>query len=259
MLRKPFEYFGGYLLNSLNGLSSFFAFSIQACKLVFQRPFRLRLLLQQLAFLGNESIFIILISGFFIGAVFSVQIGAVFDVFGAESMIGAATGKALARELGPLLTGFLLAGRGGAAITAELATMKVNEQVDAMEAMAVDPVSYLVVPRLISLTLAVPLLVGMFNLTGQIGSLVVSTSLFEVDQGVYFSKLVNIVEVSDISSGMFKAVIFGFVTALISCKYGINASGGAKGVGKAVTESVVTTLLAILGIDLVVTYFQVVF
>lgn len=210
-----------------------------------------------MAFLGNESVFIIMASGFFIGAVFSVQIGSVFGVFGAESMIGAATGKALSRELSPLLTGFLLAGRGGAAITAELATMKVNEQVDAMEAMAVDPVSYLVAPRVVATVLVMPILVAVFNVLGQLGSLVVSQSLFDVDQGIYMERLVSVVNNKDIWSGLFKSVIFGYIVGVISCRYGMEARGGAKGVGQATTDSVVNTLLAILAVDLIITYLQV--
>lgn len=255
-MQNAIEMIGKKITQASLSFMQFYSFSLISTSWLFKKPFRLRLILQQIVFLGNESLVIIIISGFFIGAVFSVQIGSVFAVFGAEGMIGAATGKALTRELSPLLTGFLIAGRGGAAITAELATMKVNEQVDAMEAMAVDPLSFLVAPRILATTLSMPLLVCIFTVLGQVGSLVVSVILFEVDQGAYFSKLVSVVEIKDIWSGLYKSLIFGYIIAVISCRYGINASGGAKGVGKATTESVVTTLLVILGVDLVVTYFQ---
>lgn len=208
-------------------------------------------------FIGNQSLLIIMISGFFLGAVFSLQIGSIFTIFGAQGMLGAASGKALSRELSPLVTGFLIAGRGGAAITAEIGTMKVNEQVDAMEAMGVNPVSYLVVPRFVAGVLMVPMLVGIFNFTGQLGSFVVGIFQFDVDQGVFFRKLVDIVHMRDIWSGMQKAVVFGGVISLIACRYGLYASGGAKGVGVATTNSVVTTLLVILGIDFLITYLQI--
>ena len=248
---------GSRLISAISAIGRFFQFSWYTVRLVFSRPFRSRLVFQQMEFLGNESLMIVMISGFFIGAVFSLEIGFVFKIFGAEGMMGAASGKALSRELSPLVTGFLLAGRGGAAITAELATMKVNEQIDAMEAMAVDPVSYLVVPRFIAAILMLPLLVGVFNFTGQIGSLIVGIYFFDVDQGVFFGKLISIVDVVDIFSGLQKAVVFGGVIALMACRYGLNASGGAKGVGAATTDSVVVTLLSLLAVDFFITYIQI--
>jgi phospholipid/cholesterol/gamma-HCH transport system permease protein len=252
------EWFGAQIIRSVNQLGSFFQFFGETLKEMSRGPFRRRLLFQQMEFIGNESLFIILASGFFMGAVFSLQIGSIFRIFGAEGMMGAANGKALTRELSPLITAFLLAGRGGAAITAEISTMKVNEQVDAMEAMGVSPVSYLVVPRFIAALLMMPLLVGVFNFTGQIGSLTVGVFLFDVDQAVFFAKLIDIVSTKDIWSGMQKAVVFGGIISLLACRFGLTAKGGAKGVGLATTSSVVVTLLVILAVDFVITYFQIV-
>lgn len=248
---------GRLVLRQITALGEFMLYARYTFKHVVSRPFRRRLVFQQMEFIGNESLNIIMISGFFIGAVFSLQIGYVFQIFGAQGMMGAASGKALTRELSPLVTGFLVAGRGGAAITAELATMKVTEQIDAMEAMAVDPVSYLVAPRVIASTLMLPLLVAVFNFTGQIGSLIVGIFLFDVDQGVFFQKLVSIVGVEDIWGGMQKAFAFGLLIGLMACRFGLKAGGGAKGVGIATTNSVVVTLLAILAIDFLITYLQV--
>jgi phospholipid/cholesterol/gamma-HCH transport system permease protein len=256
--KKLNQWVGNSFINGMSHIGGFVLYAKEAAKLAVRRPFRYRLIFQQMEFIGNESLMIIMISGFFIGAVFSLQIGSIFAIFGAQGMIGAATGKSLTRELSPLVTGFLVTGRGGAAITAELATMKVNEQVDAMEAMAVDPVHYLVVPRLIASILMFPFLVAVFNFTGQLGSLAVSALMFNVDQGVYFDKLVRIVELDDIWSGMQKAFAFATIIALLACYYGLNARGGAKGVGLATTNSVVVTLLVILGVDFIITYFQVV-
>lgn len=248
---------GRFVIERVSGLGHFLSFFRSTLKITFSQPIRLKLAFQQMEFIGNESLNIIMISGFFIGAVFSLEIGFVFKVFGAQGMIGAVSGKALTRELSPLITGFLIAGRGGAAITAEISTMKVNEQIDAMEAMAVDPISYLVVPRFLAAVFMVPLLVGVFNFTGQIGSLVVGIYLFDVDQGVFFEKLISLVGPGDIWSGMQKAIVFGGLIALMACRSGLQASGGAKGVGTATTNSVVFTLLAILGLDFIITYFQV--
>ena len=200
---------------------------------------------------------IVLICGFFIGAAVSLQVGTIFVIFGAEGMLGAANGKALSRELSPLITGFLLAGRAGAAITAEIASMKVNEQIDAMEAMAVDPIDYLVVPRLIAGVVMLPMLVGIFNLVGQIASVIVGVMIFDIDQGAFFQKMTTIVTPEDIWSGLQKAVIFGGIISLFSCKFGLEASGGAKGVGVATTTSVVTILLILLFVDFGITYIQI--
>ncbi len=257
IFREGTELLGGFVLRQVINFGNFVDFTRYTVKQVFSRPFRSRLIFQQMEFLGNESLMIIMISGFFIGAVFSLEIGFVFKIFGAEGMMGAASGKALSRELSPLVTGFLLTGRGGAAITAEISTMKVNEQIDAMEAMAVDPVSYLVVPRFIAAVAMTPLLVGVFNFTGQVGSLIVGIFFFDVDQGVFFGKMTSIVSVVDIFSGLQKAVVFGGLIALMACRYGLKASGGAKGVGTATTNSVVVTLLALLGVDFIITYVQI--
>ena len=222
-------------------------------------PFRLKLIFQQMEFIGNQSLFIVLVCGFFIGAALSLQIGTIFVIFGAEGMLGAANAKALSRELSPLITGFLLAGRAGASITAEIGTMKVNEQIDAMEAMAVDPINYLVVPRFIASVLMLPVLVSIFNLIGQIASLLIAIFVFQIDQGTFFAKIISIVTISDLWKGLEKALIFGGIIALLSCQFGLNASGGAKGVGQATTNSVVAILLVLLAIDFVITYMQIAF
>jgi phospholipid/cholesterol/gamma-HCH transport system permease protein len=231
----------------------FFAETLNEMK---RGPLRRHLIFKQMMFIGNESLLIVMTCGFFIGAVFSLQIGVVFAIFGAEGMMGAANAKALARELSPLVTAFLLAGRAGAAITAEISTMKVSEQVDAMESMGVSPVSYLVVPRFIAAILMTPLLVSIFNLTGQLGSLSVGIYIFDVDQGVFFNKFVNMMKVSDIWGGYQKAVVFGGIISLLACRFGLHASGGAKGVGKATTNAVVTMLLVILAVDFLITFIQ---
>ena len=219
--------------------------------------FRRQLIFQQMEFIGNKSLFIVLVCSFFIGAAVSLQVGTIFLIFGAEGMLGAANGKALSRELSPLITGFLLAGRAGASITAEIASMKVGEQIDAMEAMAVDPVDYLVVPRLIACIIMLPILVGIFNLVGQSASVLVGVFVFDIDQGAFFQKMISIVGIGDIWSGLQKAFIFGMIIAVVSCKVGLEASGGAKGVGVATTKSVVSILLTLLLVDFVITYMQI--
>jgi phospholipid/cholesterol/gamma-HCH transport system permease protein len=248
---------GTQTITTITDLGKFVRFLGATIRELFRPPFRGRQILQQMEFVGNQSLSIIALSAFFVGAVFSLQIGVLFKFFKAEALMGAVTGKALARELAPMLTGFLLSGRAGSAITAEIATMKVNEQVDAMEAMAVEPINYLVKPRLIALVVMAPILSGLFAFLGQAGAFSVAVVLFDVDQGAFFTKINAMVKIKDLWAGLEKAFLFGIVVGVMSCRYGLTASGGAKGVGRATTNSVVMTLLLLLVVDFIVTYFQV--
>jgi phospholipid/cholesterol/gamma-HCH transport system permease protein len=257
IIKSSVESVGSKVISVTEDFGSFFVFLKLAIVEVFRPPLRLGLILQQLEFIGNQSLNIILMTGFFTGAVFGLQIGGIFEIFSAEGLMGGATGKALTRELAPLMTGFLLTGRAGSAITAEIATMKVNEQVDAMEAMAVDPINYLVAPRLIACVLTLPLLCGIFSFVGVMGAYVTGVWIFDVDQGVFLEKIIWLVEPADINAGLQKTVVFAVIIATLACRFGLEASGGAKGVGVATTNSVVATLLAILASDFVITYIQI--
>ena len=193
---RVFDIMGRGLISNVDQLGSFMLYLGSIVRETFKRPYRHGLVIDQMYFAGNQSVGIIITSAFFVGAVFALQIGVVFKVFAAEGMMGGATGKALAQELAPMLTGFLLAGRAGSAMTAELATMKVNEQIDAMEAMAVDPINYLVVPRFLALIFIAPLLSSLFVVVGEFGAYLVGVSIFNVDEASFFSRILNIVEVS---------------------------------------------------------------
>lgn len=241
----------------ISEFGDFVLYLIEIFRQMFRRPFRLGLITRQVDFIGFESLTIILMTGFFTGAVFSLQIGGIFVIFKAEGLMGGATGLALATELAPLVTGFLLTGRAGSAMTAEIATMRVGEQVDAMEAMAVDPLHYLVVPRVLACLVIMPFLCGIFMFVGIIGAYITGLMLFHIDQGVFIEKLIELVEPNDVISGLRKMFIFSFIIAAISCRHGLKASGGAKGVGSATTNSVVKTLLALLVTDFVISYIQI--
>ncbi len=257
-LAMPVVWLGGAVIAKWRDFSSFGKFVREIGHWTVKPPMRLHLIFQQLEFVGNQSLNIILVSGFAVGAVFGLQIGGIFQVFRAESLMGAATGKALCQELAPLVTAILLTGRAGSAMTAEIATMKVNEQVDAMEAMAVDPVSYLVVPRVVASMLIAPLLCAVFIFVGVLGAYVAGVLLFNVDQGLFVEKLTSFVRPRDITRGLVKSFAFATIMGMLACRYGLRASGGAKGVGIATTNSVVVTLLSILGLDVIITYFQIV-
>jgi phospholipid/cholesterol/gamma-HCH transport system permease protein len=220
-------------------------------------PFRTLQILEQMEFVGNKSFFIIIMSAFAIGGVFGLQVGMVFQTFNAEGQAGIATATALTRELAPMMTAFLLTGRAGSSITAELATMRVNEQIDAMESMGVSPVHYLVAPRLVAFMIMSPLLSGIFVLVGVFASFLVAVYIFDVDEGMFFARIYEKIVFDDITMGLKKAFIFGIFIALISCQFGLRASGGAKGVGQATTNSVITSLLVVLLVDFIYTFFQV--
>jgi phospholipid/cholesterol/gamma-HCH transport system permease protein len=256
LLSKPIASLGRFLLQPVGDVKAYFVYLIDIGKQAYKRPMRWDLIFQHLEFIGNQSLNIIMLTGFFTGAVFALQIGGIFQIFRAESIMGAATGKALTREMAPLMTAFLLTGRAGSAMTAEIATMKVNEQVDAMEAMAVDPIDYLVVPRVIAALIMIPLLCGVFIFVGTFGAFIMGVAVFDVDVGIFIDRIKWLVEPRDIMNGLEKAFIFSIIIGTMACRYGLQASGGAKGVGRATTMSVVMTLLTILLCDVVITYVQ---
>lgn len=170
--------------------------------------------------------------------------------------MGGATGIALATELAPLITGFLMAGRCGSAMTAEISTMVVTEQVTALESMGVDPIHYLVVPRFLACLIMVPLLCVVFNLVGMVGAYMTGVMIYEVDQGVFWDKVVELVEMEDVYFGLRKSLGFAAILGAIACLFGLRAGGGAKGVGRATTNSVVVSLILILFTDFVYSYVQ---
>ncbi len=247
---------GRSVVQQFKSLGSFCLYIGEIIRQAFKPPVRWDLIFQQLEFVGNQSLSIIVLTGFFTGAVFALQIGGIFQIFRAESIMGAATAKALTREMAPLMTAFLLTGRAGSSMTAEIATMRVNEQVDAMEAMAVDPINYLVVPRVIACMCIIPMLCGIFIFIGIIGAYVTGVAVFDVDVGVFVDRIKWMVEPRDIANGLEKAFFFAMIISSIACRYGLKAYGGAKGVGQATTRSVVATLLVILLCDVFITFVQ---
>jgi phospholipid/cholesterol/gamma-HCH transport system permease protein len=251
------EFIGIYIIKLLSGFGRFLIFVKDLCRWLFLPPFRIGLIVKQLEFVGNKSSTIIFISALFVGAVLGLQLGVIFKLFSAEGLMGAATGKSLALELGPVMCGFIVIGRAGAAMAAEIATMRVNEQIDAMEAMGVNPISYLVVPRVIASTLMMPILAGIFLFVGIIGCYIVAVLFYRVDTMTFMQQLKWIVYWSDVVKGLVKATIFGFIFSTISCYKGFKAKGGAKGVGEATTSAVVASLLSILVGDFIITIFQI--
>ncbi len=215
----------------------------------FRPPYRIRLLFQAMEFVGVGSLFIVLLTGLFTGAVFALQGAGAFRMFNAESLVGSTVALSLAKELSPVLTGLMVTGRAGSGIATELGTMRVTEQIDALQTMAVNPVQYLVVPRFIAGLVMVPALSVLFTLIGMCGAYFVGVVLMNIDPGVFISKTRWLVDPEDILNGLVKAVVFGGILTLVGCYKGFYASGGARGVGMATTQSVVVSSVAILVAD----------
>ncbi|HEX3766137.1 MAG TPA: ABC transporter permease [Kofleriaceae bacterium] len=217
-----------------------------------RRPFRWANYLDAAEYIGFGSLPIVVLVGFFTGAVTSLQSVSAFRQFGLESFSGGTTGKAIATELGPVLTSLMLAGRAGAGIATELGTMRITEQIDALESMAVNPIQYLVLPRVIAAMIVTPILALLFFVVGMGGAWLVAVVFEHVDQGQWIANLRDIVDLIDVSQGLIKSVFFGFMVALVGCYQGFNATGGGRGVGIGTTRAVVIASVMTLISD----YFQ---
>ena len=254
---QSIEGIGSFTIKAFEGLGKFLIFILNFVRWLFTPPFHISLFFKQLEFVGNQSGTIISIAAVFTGAVLGLQLGTIFLMFSAESLIGATTAKAMALELAPVLSAFIITGRAGAAMTAEIGTMRVSEQLDAMEAMGVNPINYLAVPRILAGILMTPLLSSIFLFVGILGCYVMVHMMYSVDEAVFFQKLKWIVEWKDVMKGIIKAFVFGFLLSSIACYKGFQTHSGARGVGLSTTKSVVTSLLCILLADLIITFIQV--
>jgi phospholipid/cholesterol/gamma-HCH transport system permease protein len=241
--RKSFTKLGRsifFLLHTLSGIAS-----------VLVRP---RLLINQLYFVGVMSFLIITISGLFVGMVLGLQGYYILSGFGAETTLGMMVAASLIRELGPVVSALLFAGRAGSALTAEIGLMKATEQLSGMEMMAVDPVLRIISPRFLAGFLSVPLLAALFSAVGIIGGQLVGTGLLGVDDGAYWSQMQAKMDFqSDIVNGVIKSIIFGFVITWIALFEGYDTIPTSEGVSRATTRTVVNSAFSILGLDFILT------
>jgi phospholipid/cholesterol/gamma-HCH transport system permease protein len=200
---------------------------------------------EQMVKIGIGSLPLALVTAVFVGMVFAVQIAGEFVKFGAGKYVGGIMGIAMARELGPAITGIVIAARVAAAITAEIGTMRVTEQIDALKAMGTNPIRYLVVPRFIAAALMLPLLTVLADVIGFTGGYLVATFMGKINPVEYMETAQRLLSLWDVYGGLIKTVIFGMLIAIIACYKGLSTKGGAKGVGEATTSSVVTSLIAL--------------
>jgi phospholipid/cholesterol/gamma-HCH transport system permease protein len=202
-------------------------------------------IVEQMAMVGPESLLIALVTSTTIGMVFTIEVAREFINIGAGQVVGGVLAIALTRELAPVLTAVVLAGRVGSAFAAEIGTMKVSEQIDALYILKTDPVDYLVIPRVVACCIMLPLLTILSIVTGMFGGLLVATSIFGLTTQVFLESARNFLNGWDICSAPIKAVCFGALIAIIGCNWGLTTTGGAKGVGQSTTTAVVTSLMAI--------------
>ncbi len=208
---------------------------------------------RQMEAIGTRSMTIVLITALFTGMVLALQTGIALARFGAKPYVGSVVGLALARELAPVLTALMVGGRVGAGITAEIGSMQVTEQVDAIRSMGADPVQKLVLPRVVASTLALPLLAALAAVLGVLGGLVISMTQFRIDPNFYLETVYYSVTVEDFLSGITKTFVFGWLIGMVGCFSGLSTSGGTVGVGRATTRAVVIASISVLISDFFLT------
>jgi len=241
------------LLSPFVEISALFKLLWEAVFWGIRPPYRGRLFVEAMEFIGIGSIFLVSLTAVFVGGVLALQLVDGFRDFGAENQTGAVIGLALAREVGPVFAALMVTSRAGSAMTTELGSMRVTNQIDALVTMAVNPVQYLVVPRLVAGFVMVPVLTMLFNVVGVMGAFFVAVTLLGLDPGVFMDRLQWLVDWDDLSQGLIKAMVFGVAVTLIACRQGFYAKGGAAGVGRATNRAVVQSAIAFLMLDYLVT------
>jgi len=228
-------------------------FGYSSIRLSFTKPYRYLEVIRHMEFVGNQSVFIISLTGLFTGLALSLQIYLGFLKVNATNLVGPTVALGISRELGPVLTGLIVAARAGGAMAARLGTMRVNEQIDALDVMGVNTRQYLIAPRIYAAIICMPLLTAIFDFVAMIGSWFLCVRIVELDEAIFWDKVNQTIEIRHINEGLVKAAIFGLIFAVICTYRGFNTSGGAKGVGEATNRGVVTSMVMIIIMDYFVT------
>jgi phospholipid/cholesterol/gamma-HCH transport system permease protein len=228
-------------------------FAIEALSHLLRPPFHGKLFLRQLVEIGFFSLPVVALTAIFSGMVLALQSYTGFARFNAEGAVATVVVLSITRELAPVLAGLMVAGRVGASMAAEIGTMRVTDQIDALTTLSTNPMKYLVVPRLLAATIALPLLVMVADILGVAGGFIVSVFKLDFNPGVYLQRTWEFLTFTDVFSGLVKAAVFGFVIALMGCFHGYNSKGGAQGVGAATTSAVVSASILILACNYIIT------
>jgi phospholipid/cholesterol/gamma-HCH transport system permease protein len=247
-------------INIISSWGKFTLFAIEFLKNLFLPPYRWRQLFDQATKIGLMSIPVAILTAMFTGMVMVLQIGVEMARFGAITYAAGITARALTREMIPVFTAIVVGARVSASMTAELGTMRVTEQLDAMTALSVRPMHYLVVPRVIVTTIMIPVVCVYAGLMGFLGGMIVGIQVLNIPAAAFLNTTLTWLEPMDVLSGVVKTIVFGFLTGLAGCYFGFQTQGGAEGVGKATTASVVFTIIMVLISDFIITswliYFQ---
>ena len=219
-----------------------------------KKPVSRKNLFAQTVFAGIDSVWIVFFVNLFIGMVLAMQSAYQLEQLGATIYVAALVGVSMTREIGPVLTSLVIAGRVGAAITAELATMKVTEQVEALETLSLNPVRYLAAPRFLALLLTLPCLVCVGNLVGMFGGFIIGTAQLHLTPGLYVDTTIRFLTTKDINTGLLKSAVFSMIISMVACHKGLSTEGGAEGVGRSTTQSVVMSFILVILADAALTF-----
>jgi phospholipid/cholesterol/gamma-HCH transport system permease protein len=253
------EAFGTLVLRFLRVAGGYFKFCGDAWKRTLSPPWNMRLIMDQAMALGVRSLPVALTTALFVGLVMVLQTGVQMTKFGAKSYVPAISFIANAREMIPVFIAFVVGARVTASIAAEIGTMRVTEQLDAMDILNVEPVRYLVAPRVIAMTILLPLISALCLIAGFLGGMAVAATALNIHPLEYYTVTLKFAYLQDVYSGLFKTIVFGMVIALTGCYFGFNTHGGAAGVGRATTTSVVVTLMLILLLNSIMTRWILIF
>ena len=253
MFIRFLEIIGKFIINCCEDFGRVVLLYIDTMKQLRHKP-RINHIIAQMSHLGADSLLIVSLTLLFTGVVFTLQTAHELIRFGAQSTVGGIVTIAIGRELGPVLVGVVCAGRVGAAITAEVSTMKVTEQIDALRVMAVSPVDYLIVPRMIACMVVIPILTVFGDVIGVFGGWIVAVYYSGISSTVYTNSIQIFADTYDLTGGLIKAIFFGNVIAVLGCYYGLNCPDGAEGVGKATTKTVVSSIIVIFILNALLTF-----
>ena len=253
MKKPPLQAIGHGVLALFEAVGHLSLFALEATSHCARPPFYPRLLLRQMVEIGFYSLPVVGLTGLFAGMVLALQSYTGFSRFSAESTIPTVVVLSITRELGPVLAGLMVAGRVGAAMAAEIGTMRVTEQIDALTTLSTNPHKYLIVPRLLAGLLMLPFLVLVTDIIGVGGGYLVSVYKLGFNPDAYINNTLEYLEVMDVASGLVKAAVFGYLIALMGCYQGFHSKGGAQGVGKATTNAVVTGAILVLIFNYIIT------
>lgn len=252
---EPVSSVGRSTLSVVGNMGRMGLFLVQALVCTFTPPLKFYRALQQIYFIGFGSLLVIVLTGAFTGMVLGFQGYNTLSRVGSTAFLGPMVALSLLRELGPVLTALMVAGRAGSAVTANLGIMRITEQIDELEILGLSPHRYLVVPNLLAALISVPLLTAVFNVVGIFGGYLVGVKLLGVNAGTYFGTMADYVEARDVWAGLYKSFAFGGIIAWVCCYKGYYAGFGADGVSKATTQAVVLSSVLILAFDYVLTSF----